>query len=326
MKLQRVLVPSLPQREEDPRLGEVMSSWDAPLEEVPAGRPVFVGFPQDEGVRRNGGRPGAAEAPQQLRNWLHRLVRIDPVRGVDLASLQVIDVGDVQVSTDLEASQADLAGVLAVLLRRQCVPLVLGGGHETAYGIYLGYVEAQVPMGVVNVDAHLDVRPTLAGLGHSGSPFRQAMEHERMPLCGSRYSCFGAQPFAVSRLQAEYVQSRGGTIRWCSEVTDRLVCEVRDWLEKRDSQALAMHLSIDADVVEASTVPGVSAPNPVGLRGAELLSLAYAAGTWQSIRSMELVEINPSLDRDGSSARWGALVIWHFLCGLAERKERVGSL
>ena len=34
-------------------------------------------------------------------------------------------------------------------------------------------------LGVINLDAHLDVRPQKAGLEHSGSPFRQLLEDQR---------------------------------------------------------------------------------------------------------------------------------------------------
>jgi arginase family enzyme len=37
------------------------------------------------------------------------------------------------------------------------------------------------------------------------------------------------------------------------------------------------------------------------------------------VSSFEIVEINPSLDPDGQSARWAALVVWNFLSGLPRR-------
>src|ERR687884_322191 len=49
---------------------------------------------------------------------------------------------------------------------------VLVGGHETAYGHYLGYVRAGRPVGIINLDAHLDLRPVEGGRGNSGTPFR----------------------------------------------------------------------------------------------------------------------------------------------------------
>jgi arginase family enzyme len=79
-------------------------------------------------------------------------------------------------------------------------------------------------------------------------------------------------------------------------------------------------LTIDADAFEVAHVPGVSAPNLHGLPGAYAYEYGIWAGRCGRITSMEVVEINPGLDRDGQSARWGALVVWNFLIGLALRK------
>jgi formiminoglutamase len=67
-------------------------------------------------------------------------------------------------------------------------------------------------------------------------------------------------------------------------------------------------------------VPGVSAANPLGLSGREIASCARLAGTLPGVASFDLVEINPSYDRDSQSARWAALAVWNFLMGLAARE------
>ena len=281
-----------------------------------AGRPVLLGFPQDEGVSRNGGRHGARLAPAAIRRWLYRLVAADPESGVDLGGLGLIDLGDLIIDRELEHSQGVLAGIVAELLDRRCVPIVLGGGHETAFGTYLGYAAADLEVSVINVDAHLDVRPLIEGQGHSGSPFRQMMEHGVLPLHGSRYVCLGAQPASTSREHADYVRQRGGEIVWAKDARS---CLEDHYVRARERVGLPVHVSLDADVVRAADVPGVSAPNPVGLSGDEVAEWARAVGADPGVSSFELVEINPELDVDGRSARWAAVVVWQFLAGLTRR-------
>src|SRR5437870_273974 len=65
-------------RADDPRLGEVVEFWNGDATALVPGRPVLIGFPQDDGVRRNHGRPGSAEAPNEIRRWLYRLTPEDP--------------------------------------------------------------------------------------------------------------------------------------------------------------------------------------------------------------------------------------------------------
>lgn len=323
-RLEPVTPPDLPRRPDDPRLGECVTFWREGEPPLRPGCPVLVGFPQDEGVRRNQGRPGAAEAPSAIRHWLYRLTPWDAARGVDLAALDLLDVGNVRIAGDLEESQQGLAEVIGAFLTAGAVPIVLGGGHETAYGHYLGYVRAGRQTAIVNLDAHLDVRPLLDGRGHSGSPFRQAFEHPTQPLCGGRYVVLGAQPFAVSRAHQTYVHEKGGVIHWASELGDDVETMFRKECE-RLSQACPVYVTLDADVVRQADVPGVSAPNPLGLPGRAVVACAAAAGACPAVCSFDLVEINPAVDRDGQSARWAALVIWHFLSGLSRRSLPISA-
>jgi formiminoglutamase len=285
------------------------------------GRPALVGFPHDEGVRRNRGRPGAAAAPAAIRSWLYRLVSYDPETGADLAGLNLLDMGDLVLEGDLEQAQDALGQLLRVLLERKVVPIVVGGGHETAYGHYLGYVAAGIDVAVVNVDAHLDVRPLIDGRGHSGSPFRQLREHPSRPLAGTRHACLGAQPASVSREHLEYVRQGGGAVVWASATEGNLVEVFERVRERLVGSGCPVYVTLDADVVRASDVPGVSAPNPLGLPGQEVAWWARHVGMCAAVSSFDLVEINPRFDIDDRSARWAAAVIWHFLSGLASRER-----
>jgi formiminoglutamase len=312
-------------RPDDPRLGEVVDFWRSDAAALRPGRGVLVGFPQDEGVRRNGGQVGAAEAPDAIRAWLYRLTPWDYANEVNLQDDPPLDLGNLRVTGSLEESQQALAEVIAAILVTGAIPVVLGGGHETAFGHYLGYVLApkrRHRLAIINIDAHLDVRPCLDGQGHSGSPFRQALEHPTRPLAAGHYVCLGAQPHSVSLEHWRYACRRGCVVGWADNLRRSLV---RRFMRERDRLGLEgcrIYLSIDADAVAMSEVPGVSAPNPSGLPGERVIACAQVAGASPEVASMDVVEINPQLDHDGQSARWAALVVWNFLVGLALRRPR----
>src|SRR5262245_62016841 len=84
-----------PRPEDDPRLGEFIRPWTGDGAELTPGRAVLVGFPCDEGVRRNQGRVGSAQGPAEIRRWLYRLAARDGASEVDLVALPPLDVGDV---------------------------------------------------------------------------------------------------------------------------------------------------------------------------------------------------------------------------------------
>src|SRR5579859_6337383 len=107
-RLEPASPPDLPRRPDDPRLGERIELWQDGPPRLWPDRPVLLGFPQDEGVRRNQGRPGAAAAPAAIRHWLYRLTPWDAATNADLAALDLLDVGDVRIVGDLEESQQAL--------------------------------------------------------------------------------------------------------------------------------------------------------------------------------------------------------------------------
>lgn len=320
-----------PPVEDDPRLADVVGR------EVSGGWPAaaLIGFPCDEGVRRNGGRTGAAQAPDRIRHWFYRLTPgIDPTVTSLLA--RVHDFGNLRVDGDLETSQARLGEAVAACLAHDTIPIVVGGGHETAFGHFLGYVAAKRAVAILNWDAHPDVRPLLDGRGHSGSPFRQALEHVSGASRG--YAVAGLLPHASAAAHLDYIAEHHGQTIWRRELSVERVEEIyraplverrrrdverlapgiaRDALAgSRDADLLA---SFDIDAVDQAFAPGVSAPATGGLPIDLWLHAAHEAGSSPRVRSIDLVEVNPTLDRDDQTSRLAALTIWTFLSALARR-------
>jgi formiminoglutamase len=285
-------------------------------DEVP--RAVLLGFPTDVGVRRNGGRPGAAEGPRALRRHLYRLTPDAAAPGPFSELLgKTLDAGDLAVTEDLEADQEAFGAVVAGFRARGSFVLVLGGGHESAYGHFLGHAAAGERVDVLNVDAHPDVRETkggtgsAGGLGHSGSPFRQALDHPS-GAC-RRYRVAGIQPWSAARAHLDLVTSRGG--EW---VPARALDP--DRLDALFGSLLGPALvSLDLDAVDQVSAPGVSAPAVGGLSPALWLRAAWLAGRTPAVASAGIAELCPPLDRDGAAARLSAVTVWEVLRGLANR-------
>lgn len=295
---------------DDPRVGHLLGSA------LRGGRPpraVIVGFPVDEGVRRNGGRAGAAAAPAAVRAALARLTP-DAAQHEAMSALlaETADLGDLVPLGRLEEDQRQLGDVLAPHLADGRFVIVLGGGHETSFGHFLGYVAAARAVALLNWDAHADVRALRDGRAHSGSPFRQALEHPSGMCRG--YTVAGLLPHAVASEHASFVEARGGSCVWRREVDGARVERMYDSL---DGATMA---SFDLDAVDRAWAPGVSAPATGGLSVDVWLHAAYLAGRTPSVRSMDVVELCPAHDREGQTAALAALTVWWALRGLAERE------
>lgn len=298
----------------DPRVADLLGRAVGP-DRPP--RAVLLGFPSDRGVERNGGRPGAAGGPGEIRRRLERLTP-DASRHEAMADLlaRTRDLGDVEVDGDVEADQRRLAERLAPHLARGAVAVVLGGGHETAYGHFLAHVEAGMRPRVLNVDAHPDVRETAPEGGHSGSPFRQMLQHPSGACRGYRVA--GLQRASVARAHLDFLEASGAGWRW-REATDAAALEAE--ARGLDAPALA---SLDLDAVDGAHAPGVSAPASGGLEPAAWLAAAEALGRSPAVRSLDVVELNPRFDVDGRTARLAAHTVWRFLAGLSGREEEGG--
>ena len=118
----------------------------------------------------------------------------------------------------------------------------------------------------------------------------------------------GLQPTSVARSHLEFMQARGAT--W------RFIDDARRGLEPvPEGNVLA---TFCLDVVDQAHAPGVSAPSTGGLDVGPWLEAAEHAGRMSSVRSVDVVELSPPLDRDGRTGRLAAATVWRVLRGFAE--------
>jgi len=143
---------------------------------------ALLGISTDEGVKRNHGRIGAAAGPDMIRKYLtnqaYHLKR------------PIYDAGDLYCEqSNLESLQKEQANFVQKLLDQNHFPLLLGGGHEIAFGSFMGLEQhlkpsgTDAPIGIINFDAHFDLRS--AAVPTSGTPFLQIAQY-----CQSRKSLF----------------------------------------------------------------------------------------------------------------------------------------
>ncbi len=269
----------------------------------PRPRPaVLLGFGSDEGVRRNKGRVGAAAAPAAIRAALGPLafhLRRD-----------VHDAGDVTVAgQSLEAGQARAGLAITGLLDAGRLPVVLGGGHETAFASYLGVAGCQavregLRVGVLNLDAHFDLRDE--SRPSSGTPFLQMARAEAAAGRELRYAVVGiSEPNntpALFRTAADL-----GVDYLLDE--DCSAANTRTFVAAFLAQVDALYLTIDLDVLPASVAPGVSAPAAYGVPLPVIAAACRQVAASGKLLQVDVAELNPKFDIDGRTAKVAARLI-----------------
>ncbi|MGE8366152.1 formimidoylglutamase [Cupriavidus sp.] len=295
------------ERGDTTRLFHVVRAAGAPL---PAGSPVLVGFACDAGVLRNQGRAGAAQGPDAIRRALANV----PAHGLPA----LYDAGNVICEDDaLEAAQERLAGAVRAVLDGGGMPLVLGGGHEVAWGSWQGlraHLDAAGDDGrllIVNIDAHFDLRTSRPA--SSGTPFDQiACESARRGLPFD-YVCLGVSRLANTPALFARADALGVSYVEDVDLQERHLDARLAALRERMALAGHVYLTIDLDALPAAVMPGVSAPAAFGVPLAVVEALVGEVRRSGKLRVADLAEYNPSYDRDHQGARVAARLAYRLL-------------
>ena len=256
----------------------------------------IIGYACEEGVRRNQGRLGAAAGAGSVRERIARLAWHHDGK-------TVVDYGDVVCAGEaMEAAQAQLARMVSTLLRAGQTPIVLGGGHDLAYGHYSGIRAATAgkKVGIINFDAHFDLRP-VTDRPNSGTPFYQILSEGPADYfaLGIQRQANTSELFAIAeRYGAEYVLAE----HCRTYQLPTIIRELDFFLERNDH----VYLSIDLDGFSSAYAPGVSAPSPFGFSPAFVLAVLDHLLASGKVISVDLAEMNPLYDVDGCTARLAA--------------------
>jgi arginase len=279
---------------------------------------AVIGAALDLGQDRRGVDMGpSAIRYAGLKQRLEELGReVVDLGNVETAVAEAADVGDERMRflPQIKDACERIADRVARAVANGYEPLVLGGDHSVALGTLGGLARAHgTTGGVLWIDAHGDLnRPETspsgnvhgmvlaAALGLAGPEFASdawplpAVEPSRVALLGVR---------SLDPAERDFMRELGVCVHTMSDV-DRGGVEsaVRDSLEHVAGPGF-VHVSLDMDAVDPDVAPGVGTPIRGGLsyREAHLaLELVAESGLAESL---EVVEVNPILDRENETAR-----------------------
>lgn len=260
----------------------------------------LIGFECDEGVRRNKGRIGAAYAPNEIKKIIAKLP-------YNVGEVNTIDVGNIVCENDqLEEAQAELGHYTSKLLQLSKTPIILGGGHETLYGHYLGvrsFIGENSTLGIINIDAHFDMRDE--DLPSSGTMFKQILDMDK----NAGYLCLGIQEFGNTQALFKTADSYGCNYLFEEEITidnyENTFQAIDTFAEQHDY----IMLTLCTDSIISSEAPGVSAPSPFGLEPKVVRNLLRYIVSKQNITSFDISEVNPRLDEHNKTVRLAANLV-----------------
>jgi len=218
----------------------------------------------------------------------------------------------VRFLTPIKEACERVSQLVARSVEEGLLPLVLGGDHSVALGTLGGLAKARGPGGVLWIDAHGDLNrpetsptgnvhgmPLAAALGLAGSEFESsawtvpAVTPDRVALVGVR---------SLDPAEVDLLRELDVTVFTMSDV-DRLGVEpvIRQSLERVAGPGF-VHVSLDMDALDPDIAPGVGTPVRGGLSYREA-HLAFELVAESALAaSLEVVEVNPILDRENETA------------------------
>ena len=275
--------------------------------EMSVERVDVIGVPMDLGAVRRGVDMGpSAIRYAQLHEGLRALGISEIVDHGNLAvpdrELAGLGTADLRYLAIIRRVCDLLATTVEGAIRDGAFPLVLGGDHSIAMGTLAGLRRAHGDApGVIWFDAHADINtPQTSPSGNiHGMPIFYAIEDRdvdpaRTVLVGLR---------DVDPGEKETIRGLGVHAFTMSDV-DRLGMErvVERALELACAGGGPLHVSFDMDGIDPSEAPGVGTPVKGGLTYREAhLALEEIAAS-RKLRSLEITEINPILDRENKTA------------------------
>ena len=302
----------------DPEDGETARRWHQVISlDPPAGPGVaLLGLASDRGVQINRGRPGAVAGPVALRSALAGLAWHHDI--------PLTDAGNIRVSDDLPTGQDAYAERLHNLLEQRQFVIGLGGGHEIGWASYLGcrrYLDVITPgktLGIVNFDAHFDLR-TPAPAASSGTSFYQVAQHCEEQGHPFRYACLGIARSANTRALFERADSLG--VEYLMDI-DFNMASAQDLLQRFLAQVDSLYFTCCLDAFPASAAPGVSAPAALGISPAEVLRVIETLGEQCRAAGVnwlmaDIAELSPVHDLDKRTARLAARVVDELLAAFS---------
>lgn len=292
----------------------------SPLEEeIKASKSKYVifGIPEDYGVQANHGRPGAVSAWEATLRSLLNVQQNSYNKGGKILLLGHFDFSNEAANINFSEPELpkklqsvinridkEVSYLVNVIVSNGKIPIVIGGGHNNAYGIIKGCALAHAkPINVINIDAHTDFRTT--DLRHSGNGFSYAFDEGFL----NKYFIFGLHENYTSKEIFNKLDDEDERIQY-NTLESIAIRRERDLAGEAD-RALSFvqdeHFGLEIDCDAIINIPS-SAMTPSGLAVNDTRYLTHKFSRNENIQYLHICEAAPDSDKKSDMILVGKLI------------------
>lgn len=168
------------------------------------------------------------------------------------------------------------------------VPVTLGGEHSLSYGAVMGVARAlEQPVGIVQIDAHADLRNAYQGEKHSHASVMHLLAEEGIPLA----------QFGVRAFSTEEAKSRLKNHVFHVDAEELVTGHIHS-VDLPANFPELVYVSFDVDGLDPAQMPATGTPVPGGLGYYQALRLVEHALKGRKCVGFDVVELAP----DGNAA------------------------
>ncbi|MCA6435824.1 MAG: formimidoylglutamase [Bacteroidota bacterium] len=266
---------------------------------------AIIGVCEDRNSINN---TGSNLAPDEVRTFLYKLYAgsFEP---------KVADLGNIMPGKTVNDTYFALRECVEVLIKRNIVPVIIGGSQDITYAQFLGYKNLEQTINMVAVDSVFDLGNPDDEINNN-SYLGKIILHQ--PNYLFNYSNLGYQtylvdPKSVDMMARLYFDSyRLGQFREKIE-------EVEPIIRQADA------ITFDITAIKNSDAPANPNASPNGFYAEDACQMMRYAGMSDKLSSIGIYEINPTFDISGKTSHLAAQMIWCFMEGYYNRKNDIPS-
>lgn len=275
----------------------------------------------DLGVHINGTRLGPIELTKNLKN--SNINNIFTLQYHDITK-DTSNYNKRKNLDEINKFNEQLYSLISSSLDNHKLPITIGGDHSLAIATALASIKKYNNMGIIWFDSHGDFNTfdtTISGNIH-GLPLAVITNYEKKYLSdfhsGNFYNpqntvIVGARDIDI--LEIENLKEAGVTIFSTDDVRKQGADVVtRKALEIASANTNGVHISYDIDLIDPEVAPGVSIPAVNGINIEEAFLIVQTIIKKKNlVKSIDIVEYNPTLDIDNKTKNIALNILNNFL-------------
>lgn len=249
---------------------------------------IIFGVPYD---KTTSFRPGASQAPREIRKASWNFETYNFKTGVDLKDIKFHDYGDIQVKNSHPRDMIKkISEFTSSIIKKNKFPIAIGGEHLITSGIIQAYPNNIV---VLSLDAHLDFRQQYENeVYNHACVTRRIADHINI----DNIAMFGVR--SAEKEEFEEAKKKGLFYTDSYFIREKGTKKALEDIKKRfkDKQ---VYLTLDMDVLDPAYAPGTSTPEPFGITPFDILECIECFSS--QLIGFDIVEVCPPFDKGETS-------------------------